>query len=84
MKSNKSWRTNIIAALGGAIVIIGLILVYLEKATFTEIFQAAGGIGLVLSIVSSYLAKDAKASHTFKGDVGGELPEDDDEEGGTV
>jgi len=65
MKSNKSWRTNIIALLGVIIIFTGIILVFLGKASFTEVLTAGGGLALVLSTINGYLSKDKQASHTY-------------------
>ncbi len=63
--TSKSWKTNIVAALGAIILIGTLILVGLGKTTFSEATPFLGGLGAVLATISSYLSKDATASHTM-------------------
>jgi uncharacterized membrane protein len=65
-KTNKSPNTNMVAIFGAIIVIVALVLVFLDKATLTEASTFVGGLGMILTIINSYLSKDKNASHTVR------------------
>lgn len=53
---NRSWKTTLFGAIGLLLLVIGLLFVWFEKATFTEvgsslglIFTAVGSLGLLKS-----------------------------------
>ena len=60
----KSWRTTLIGIFGALLVVSCLLLVFLEKATLSEAATFGGGLSALLLTISSFLNKDAKASHS--------------------
>ena len=56
---NTSWKTSAVGLFGFIVLLISLILVYFEKATFTEIAAGLGFITTFLTGLLALLAKDA-------------------------
>ncbi len=79
---SKSWRTNIVALAGAIILVVGLILAIIDKDTFSEVIISAGVLALILQVISSYLVKDAKATHSeSQRTLGGDsVPPEEEEE----
>jgi hypothetical protein len=63
-KTNKSWKTTLVGIIGVIFLMLSMTLVFLGKATLTEVTKYAGGIGTCLTILNSFLAKDSTATHT--------------------
>lgn len=79
MKTNKSWKTNLVGYVGLASVIIAFTLVALGKATLSEIGVTLGSVSALLVTVNGFLSKDSTASHTFSSQRTSTLDPDKDE-----
>lgn len=55
----KSWMTNLVGYFGAIIIIASLVLVYLGKVDYTDVLAAGSGLGVILSTLNGFLAKDS-------------------------
>ena len=65
MKSQKSWRTNLLGIIGTIVLITCFIFVAIDKATLPEIGLVLGATSAFLGTIHQFIGKDASASHTF-------------------
>ncbi len=76
--NNKGRKTTIVAIIGIAL-IVGIFTVWFLKRIETgDLAMALAAVSSAVTIIIGLFAKDADQSHTK--DVGGELPDDDDED----
>ena len=54
----KNWKTTAIGIIGTFMIIFAMILVYFGKATLTEVTTFGGSLGLILTTLLGFMAKD--------------------------
>ncbi len=79
MSSNKGKKTDLVAYWTMAMATIIIIASYVMSLDLTTIGASLGALAVISNILTSKLSKDKDSSHS-PGSIGGEDPDDDDEE----
>jgi len=58
IKPDNSWKTTLISIFGAIILIVAFLLVFLGKASFSEVGSALGAIGVFLAMIGFWFTKD--------------------------